>query len=83
MSPEEFAARAAISVKEAKAVMAYLRKPQTKLWLKAFLEFELSPASRVSVYADCLFLMRDPPAGMWVDGSPMRAASKGGANDRN
>lgn len=72
MKAECFAVNANISVKEATAIIAYLKKPSTKKWLKAFQEFELSPSSRTCVYDGCLNLMRSPPAGLWADGSSMK-----------
>ena len=77
MTPSEFAVRASVSEKEANAILDYLKRPSVKKWLKRFQEFELSPSSRTMAYSDCLFLMRDPPAGRWADGSLMSPAKKG------
>lgn len=60
------------SESEAKAWIEYLAHPDVQAELKRFREYFESPEYRTSAYEGCLNLMRDPPAGMWADGSPMR-----------
>ena len=69
MTDQDLANYMKVPLKEVIAMKKHLARKDVQRELKAFREFELSPQSRTMAYSGCLNLMRDPPKGVWADGS--------------